>query len=240
MSRNVIMTITSSTPAYQAYSELTHPLIRKYAHKCHADFICVRKSEYEDIAWEKIATPHKLFKWGYDRVLHIDTDMLVRPDTPDLFKLYPDSEFVCLNENKFMENNPACIDTNGYTIHANWYKSYAENYHGIEYQPAYTLNTGLFLFDKNAVDKIPLTTTTPKHAHYEQPYLTMILQKNNVKYSDHPLEFNHIDNSAEFADKLSKSYIPHFSGNSHHNLYNSNIERMKKVLEIWKAEGFKV
>ena len=139
-----------------------------------------------------------------------------------------------MNENKFIKTNPTCIDVDGNTKHANWYASYAKEHHNYKYQPDITLNTGLFLMDKTIKNDLVLPPTQPEHPHYEQPYLTMLLEKCRWEYSDHPLEFNHIDHAIDSVERLHKSFIPHFSGDFNHREPEKNMERMRMVMKNWE------
>ena len=66
-------------------SEISHPLIKKYANKCQADFLILDK-DYP--CKDKLGTQHyrilnieKLYD-NYDRILCLDTDILISDICP--------------------------------------------------------------------------------------------------------------------------------------------------------------
>ncbi len=87
---------------FERLARITHPTIAAYARKIGADFLVWR-----DFAGH--AMPHyqklelgKLLE-TYDRVLYLDTDVLVRDDAPNLFDLVPKDEVGMLEESKYIE-----------------------------------------------------------------------------------------------------------------------------------------
>lgn len=94
MSKNLIYTISSGR-VHGIYAQLSVPLMERYAQRCGADF----KYDQEDLKYPLFGK----FKVGnlldqYDRVLYLDCDILVRPDSPDLFKIVPEDSFAAFNE----------------------------------------------------------------------------------------------------------------------------------------------
>ena len=72
---------------YKAFSEITFPLIEKYAKKCGADIEIVSPwKEYRDNRSQL-----KLYSCleRYDRVMFVDIDCVVSEDTPNLFDIVP-------------------------------------------------------------------------------------------------------------------------------------------------------
>ena len=92
---NLILTIAVGD-AYQRMSALTHPAIKKYAEKIGADFQCITESDCSTPHWAKFEIYNLLNK--YERILYIDTDILVREDTPNLFEIVPQNELGMFNE----------------------------------------------------------------------------------------------------------------------------------------------
>ncbi len=92
-----IITVTIGDE-YEDLSEITHPFMQRYAKKVGADFIVIRQREFErfPIFYEKFQLPW--FLQTYKRVAFIDTDVLVSPQTPDLFEEVPEGHFGALCE----------------------------------------------------------------------------------------------------------------------------------------------
>ncbi|MBU1487625.1 hypothetical protein KKH56_06225 [bacterium] len=70
---------------YCEMSEISHPTMKAYANKMDADFIVINqvKVKMHPLHFEKWQMYDLLFE--YDRIIFLDTDILVRPDCPDLF-----------------------------------------------------------------------------------------------------------------------------------------------------------
>jgi hypothetical protein len=82
----VTLTIGESARKEARYS---HPYFRLYAQKTGADFIVIDKPQInrEKVYYEKYQLFFLLEK--YNRVLFVDTDCLIAPECPDLFKVVP-------------------------------------------------------------------------------------------------------------------------------------------------------
>ena len=88
-----IVTITNGVD-FEHIADLTHPSLKAYAEKCGAEFICLEPPGLP--YFEKF----KLFDLleEFDRVLYIDTDVLVTPDAPNLFDIVPVNQLGLLEE----------------------------------------------------------------------------------------------------------------------------------------------
>jgi lipopolysaccharide biosynthesis glycosyltransferase len=76
--------------AFRDMAALTHPSIAAYARRVRADFISITHAEGSPYT-AKMRISELL--WIYDRILYLDTDILVRPECPDLFDLVPPDQF---------------------------------------------------------------------------------------------------------------------------------------------------
>src|SRR3989344_7906914 len=72
---------------YTKLSKVTHPTIKNYAQKIGADFIVKTETSFPLPHYAKFEIA-KLLE-TYDRVLYLDTDILVSPDTPNIFDIVP-------------------------------------------------------------------------------------------------------------------------------------------------------
>ena len=82
--RTAVVTLTTG-PVFEAMAEVSHPTLKAYAERIGAEFVVLSD---EDAA--RHSTPHwAKLKLGdllnrYDRIIYLDTDILVREDCPDL------------------------------------------------------------------------------------------------------------------------------------------------------------
>lgn len=84
---------------YAALATLTHPTLRRYAAATGADFVVIDRRawpEHVPLAYEKLQVGRLLAH--YDRVLCLDTDIVVRPGSPSLFDVVDEGDFGVLNE----------------------------------------------------------------------------------------------------------------------------------------------
>lgn len=87
---------------YQKMSEITHPTIKKYAEKVGADFIVWKDQGEHTLPHYKKLDLYKLLD-EYDRIIYVDTDILVREDAPDLFLEVPEDKFGIFDEGRFAD-----------------------------------------------------------------------------------------------------------------------------------------
>jgi lipopolysaccharide biosynthesis glycosyltransferase len=86
--------------------ELTHPIIRRYADRVNADFIVLDEAVDRHEATGGIGNgvyqyrimEHYNLHEEYDRILHLDTDMLIAPDCPNLFEEVPEDHIGSIYE----------------------------------------------------------------------------------------------------------------------------------------------
>jgi len=104
--KNLITTRADHTVT--GWMELTHPIFRKYAEKHIADFMILDDSYNCEEArtgighglWHfRIMNHYKLHE-TYDRIVHLDTDMLLMPECPSLFEIVPYNSIGTILEDK--------------------------------------------------------------------------------------------------------------------------------------------
>lgn len=86
---------------YQEIAEVTHPTIRDYADRIGSDFLVLDRDESQILPHFAKMQINDLLD-GYDRILYLDTDLIVRADCPNLFELVPESDFGVFREGSFM------------------------------------------------------------------------------------------------------------------------------------------
>jgi lipopolysaccharide biosynthesis glycosyltransferase len=75
--------------------DVTHPMMRAYADKIGADFVVINtpKLNLSSVHYEKYQIYELLDT--YQRIIYLDTDILVNPDCLNLFKIVPEKNFGC-------------------------------------------------------------------------------------------------------------------------------------------------
>lgn len=197
--RTAIITIAIGD-AYRYLAELTHPSIKAYAEKIGADFIDIdRRSISTDVPhYEKFQIYHLLNK--YERVMFIDTDIIIRPDCPSLFDEVPPEKIGAFNEGAFMDRSEPMRMIMEAT------KLKLEKWEGHYY------NTGVlvvsrrhkFLFKKPEVEIINF---------WEQSYLNLIFFHNKVEFHNLDYKFNRMTVMDRFTGEHRRaSYLVHYAG----------------------------
>lgn len=196
--RHLLFTIAVGE-AYQRMAALTHPSLRRYADRIGADFLSVSSSDASSPHWEKCRIFDLLN--DYDRILYLDTDMIVRDDCPDIFKLVPKMQLGGFNEapftgGRYQSMYDAC---RAYGIKV-------DTWNGKYY------NTGVmvvsrpqkYLFRKPALEDCNF---------YEQGYLNLEIAKNDIAMFDLPYKFNRMTCMDGYTgeDRFA-SYIIHYAG----------------------------
>lgn len=93
--------VTRADESVKEWIDLTHPILKKYAEKCDADFIVLSHpppflSDDKYPHW-RILKVHELYE-EYDRILMLDTDMIINKNCPNLFDIIPSDKIGCVFE----------------------------------------------------------------------------------------------------------------------------------------------
>jgi hypothetical protein len=98
-----LLITTRADGGIKDWTDITHPIIKNYAKKVGADFkVMSHKSNCNDGdgKWHYRIFKHKELHKDYDRILHIDSDILLAPDCPDIFKQVPYESIGTIYEDK--------------------------------------------------------------------------------------------------------------------------------------------
>lgn len=222
---NLILTICVGN-TYKEIGDLTHPSIKAYAEKIGADFIAISESSCSTPHWQKMIEIKKALE-KYDRVLYVDTDIIIRDDCPDLFEFVSEDKLAMFNEGKFTERSKELlIDTcKAYNIFLpDWDNRY--------------FNTGVMLIPR----KYGFIFEKPNKeysCYYEQTYLNMMFALHKPEIQELHYEFNRMC----CMDKLTgeerhQSWIIHYAGFPDPNKIKELIKRDLEKWEKDKLDGY--
>jgi len=206
--KTAVVTLTMGD-GFKSMAEITHPTLKAYADKIGAEFIVIDQPKYHKTypQYEKFQLYDLLAK--YARIIYLDTDTIVRPDCPDLFKEVPEHCLGIFNEGRFMNLmgviRDACMK----------FKVSIPKYQGESY------NTGVMVLSRlhRSIFKYPgrefdVYDTGEGHGvyHFEQPYINTQIIANAYKVQELSYKFNRMS----FLDKLTgehrlSSYIVHYA-----------------------------
>ena len=202
MPRKYLVATIAHGEKYERIAEITHPTIKAYADNIGADFIVIneRSISGEYIHFEKFQIYDLLVK--YERIIFIDTDVIVRDDTPNLFNIVPPTKLGAFNEG-FLDRGPALTvicQRYGQELGADWNGSY--------------YNTGVLVVSRmhRPLFKLPDNQIVIGD-FYEQDYINMMIYLSKAVM--HPLEykFNRMSSIDKFVgENRHASYIIHYAG----------------------------
>jgi len=210
---------------YQQLAQFTHPSIKKYAEKIGADFISMDEPEESLITqkWQKFEIFKLLNK--YDRVLYVDTDLIIREDCPNIFDIVPSDKLGMFNEGKYAPRSEYIKDASevypGVTL--DWDISKWNNKF---------YNSGVMVVSrkhKQLFKQPPLTDTIQT----DQPYINLKIAVDEVDMYDLSYDFNRMDLvDKEIGISRLNSYIIHYAGAPQNQIFDvllKDIETLKEA-----------
>jgi ADP-heptose:LPS heptosyltransferase len=205
---------------YKPISDLTHPTFKDYAKRVGADFVVLDKQEVSKTTpqWEKFRIYHLLNK--YERILYVDTDLIIRDDCPNLFDLVTEDRIGLFDESRF-------TDRRGLVQSMADYFGKNVSYNGKYY------NTGVMVISR--CHKMLFAKPEVEVGNfYEQTFFNMRLFDEKVKIKNLDYKFNRMTciDGISGVSRLD-AYIVHYAGCPDLDLMTS---LMKKDLTSWKYD----
>ena len=216
---------------YQKIAALTHPTIKKYADKIGSDFIVIDQRFYNEevsIGYEKLQ--FRKYLEDYDRIIFLDTDLIVRPDTPSLFEFVPIGYFGAFNEGGFIPSRLKSLKESMFDFEIGFPKPYEGN------TLSWYFNTGVMVFDQSHKE---VFMDPPKFINhfYEQTYLNLSLSRAHVKLKYLSSKFNrmsHLDTDGFTKDHRLESHIVHYAGASLQVGFDGILKIIEQDLAQWE------
>ena len=215
MNKNLILTLCMGN-IFDKMAEITHPRFIQYANNINADFKVISESTNSTMAWEKCQIYDLLN--NYDRILYIDTDIVIRKDSPNLFEIVPSECF-----GAWSESNGCLLE-----IHNTAMNTIFEKYNvtPIDWKHNY-FNSGVMVVSKTHKDLF--IAPEVKHDYfYEQTYFNMRLAQLNYKFFNLSTKFNQWSGPLETVEQIitRDAYFYHFYGRCGHD----NIQDLLKAV----------
>lgn len=231
--RRALITL-SSGDEYKKIAELTHSSMKDYAGRIKADFIDLGNEieNSKEPHWLKFEI-YKYFQ-KYDRILWLDTDLLVRDDCPDMFEFVPKNKIGIFEEGKYAPRGE--------------YMKRGMDVYGISFKwDGKYFNTGVMVLSKcHARLFIPPSKKLKDSKTFisggmlytflgEQTYLNIQLLSDEV-FKENIFELNYRYNRMTLMDSLTgeprhASFIIHYAGCPSKELMIETIEKDKKEWE---------
>ena len=207
---------------YRQMAAITHPTIEAYADRLGAEFIV-----WDDFDGHVMPHYKKLELGGllrqYERVLYIDTDILVRDDAPDIFSIVPEDSLGALEEGQYYENRK------GWTLHF---------MRSIGYEPrdwdGRYFNAGVLVLSQAHRDLFVQPPVEVDNFR-EQTYLNLLFVMQHTKIFELPYRFNRIYcMDSHYGEQRFDSYLLHYAGINQLLPENEQLELMRGDLATWQ------
>lgn len=185
---------------YQGISEVTHPMIKGYADKIKSDFIVLRENKYPIFDYNKFELYNILR--DYQRVLFIDTDVIIHPETPNIFNVVPEDKIGMVNE------RPLGYDDRFEEFLRIYGKQYLEKW--LMYRNCY--NAGVIVCSQQHQKVFEPPTRFIDH-YQAQSFINLRMIQNKVNICQLPYQYNRL----AYFDLTMKehrlhSFIVHYAG----------------------------
>jgi FkbM family methyltransferase len=191
---------------YEEMAKITHPTLKAYANKIGAEFIVI-DTPGNFPHWEKFKLYELLIK--YNRIIYLDTDLIVRDDCPDLFEMIPETKLGVFNEGRFSSRLGSLQEA-----FEEYNQPFPEKYDGTYY------NTGVMVLSRKHRSLFKPPSKVVSLGMFEQGYLNMKImldldndkeKEKRVEELDYKLNRMTILDSHCGIHRLD-SYIVHYAG----------------------------
>ena len=195
-----VVTVTIG-PKFDALARLTHHSIQAYAERIGADFIVLSDLlECGKPHWSKFLLYDLLP--DYDRIIYLDSDVIVRDDCPDLTEIVPPDKLGIFNEGHFVSR----MDSLREAVMA--YNEEIPKWDGTTYY-----NTGVMVLSKQHRVLFKLPDVLHDLGMFEQGYINLKIIKDEWKVFELPYGYNRMTCMDDITgDPRYNSHIIHYAG----------------------------
>jgi hypothetical protein len=221
--KKAVVTLTIG-PKFDALARLTHPTLKAYADRIGADFIVLSDMiTCQQPHWSKFLLYDLLP--DYDRIIFLDTDIIVRDDCPDLTEIVPPDKLGMFNEGKFVPR----LESLREAVVA--YKEEIPKWDGQSYY-----NSGVMVVSKQHRTLFKSPEKLLPLGMYEQGYINLRIFRDEWKMFDLPYPYNRMTCMDDLTgDPRHNAYIVHYAGAPDNVSTTELMTVMQNDLEIWKA-----
>ena len=224
---NVVFTL-SLGDGFRELGNTTHPTLKNYADKCGADFLVIDDkfsftkpySEAGKPHWAKLGSFRHLLE-KYEKVLYIDTDIIIRDDAPNLFEQVEDS-LALFKESQFTDRKSSFIQymqSVGYPNISDWKGDY--------------YNTGVILANKSHAQLFVDPPVYIDH-FYEQSYLNLMIEFHKAKVHSLHYKFNRMSCMDQITgEPRHDCFFLHYAGLSSLGIPGL-IDLIKSDMAVWE------
>lgn len=186
---------------FASLARLTHPLMRRYAERFGLEFVVLEGSTPSPLPvhYEKFRIAELL--GTFDRVLYVDTDVLIHPSAPDLLSAVPRERFGAYTASRHSD------------VHDDSIREIQNRLGAIGWSREY-FNSGVMAVSRDHADAFDLRHGTVV-SFWEQTQLNYNVQLLRFPLFDITYRFNHVK-AAGYSENRSDSHFIHYAGPGHH------------------------
>lgn len=221
--------VTRADDSIREMSDITHPIIKQYAKKCDADFYILNKepptNTFDNHPHFRIMEVYDLYE-KYERILVLDSDILINPVCPNLFDMVPVDHIGSIFEDigsRLQARRNTIMESQKLFPDIGWTKGY--------------INTGVFM-----TSKCHREIFTPIDGKYyvlwgcDDIHLGYQINKMGFPIFELPYQFNHMSMFSEawngHADRFN-SYIIHYAGAGGFDASSTRIQNILNDKKVW-------
>uniref|UniRef100_A0A6M3XDP8 Putative glycosyltransferase n=1 Tax=viral metagenome TaxID=1070528 RepID=A0A6M3XDP8_9ZZZZ len=204
--------------------DITHPIIKRYAKKCDADFhILDNNVKYHP--HYRILQIKDMFD-EYDRILVLDSDILILNKCPDIFDLVPFDCVATIYEDKLSRQEDR----------RNRIRKIQEQREDIGWKEGY-INSGVILFSKVHKDIFDNIDTSNLWMDLGYDDVEIGYQTNKLKHKVHELDYRW-NFMSMFLGTISRAdaYIIHYAGQGM-TQFSDRIQQIKQDYILFRRYG---
>jgi len=207
-------------------AQVSHPVLREYATRCNADFVVIDQDIINcgSFHYEILQCYNLLEK--YDRIIHIDSDVLIAPDCPDLFDVVPEGQIGLVFEDRYIRKKSRRI----------FIKHMQDKWGDIQWKQGYQ-NSGVLVCSRQhkkifAYDPSRLWNTWG----YADLQIGYLIRELGFTIFELPFTFNHMSMFSEVGWNYLNAKMIHYAGRGFDHRY-SRAEQMKRDLHTIQTKS---
>ena len=210
----------------QAIGKLTHPLMRRYADEIRSDFVVIDRHVVarRQAKFEKLQI-YDLLKL-YDRILYLDTDIVVMPGCPNLFRQVPAGKFGAFFDSEVKDNDADIPVWRDEEI-----AYFQEKYGDIGWGSVY-FNTGVMVLGKAHREIVNYHRGFHRGKRFiDQTQINYNFQKSGAAAFDLGTKFNYLlalNHSKRQFDARFENHILHYAGFEYFYKSESLLDRIRR------------
>jgi len=244
---NLLISLAIGKHYTNLYNELFYPSQKNYANKCGYDFKLIDHKlpntiDHPDaISFDKILCFCQDWSMQYDKIIFVDADIFINPDSPPIDMVCDDDYISVIDE----WNQPNSTDRIKVQRKMGWETSATDYYRlaGFDITTTRGINTGVIVANPKKYGSFfqqiyntyaQYSPGHPRNFHFEQSAIGYQLQKNNIcKYLDNRYNaiyaiYKYDNPTVDLVEFVQNNFFTHFAGkfaldkvcdlNSHYNL----------------------